>query len=165
MVKKIGWVVLLFLSLQALLFAVAPAAQPLKSVSDDLAADFTLLDLGKSRVSLSDFKDKPVILFFWTTWCPFCLNELKMLNNIYAEMTKDGVELLAINAGEPFYKVDNFAKRYNLAFRVLLDEDGEVSDSYGVMGVPTYIFIDKKGYIVSRRHSFSKKIYKDLILD
>jgi peroxiredoxin len=84
---------------------------------------------------------------------------------MYKEIVKDGLELLAINAGEPFYKVDNFAKRYNLAFRVLLDEDGEVSDSYGVMGVPTYIFIDKKGYIVSRRHSFSKKIYKDLILD
>jgi len=161
LVKKIGLVVLLFLSAQTLLFA----AQPLKSKSGDLAANFNLSDLGNKRVSLSDFKDKPVILFFWTTWCHFCRGELKMLNNIYAELAKDGLELLVINIEEPFYKVDNFTKKYNLAFRVLLDEDGTVAYSYGVIGVPTYIFIDKKGYIVYRSHSFSEEIYKGLILD
>lgn len=139
------------------------AAPTLESHTESLAANFTLLDLENKQVALSDFKNKSLILFFWTTWCPFCRSELKILNNMYERIVRDGLELLAINVGEPFYKVDNFTKRYNFNFKVLLDKDTEVADAYGVLGVPTYIFIDKDGYILSQAHSFSEKLYKKLI--
>jgi peroxiredoxin len=127
------------------------------------ASDFSLSGLGNKHVSLSDFKGKPVILFFWTTWCPFCGQELKALNTMQARMAKDGVALLAINVGEPFYKVENLALRYNFTFTILLDTDSTVADAYGILGVPTYIHIDKEGNIISTLHSFSDKKYKELI--
>jgi hypothetical protein len=46
---------------------------------------------------------------------------------------------------------------------VLLDKDGEVSDAYDVVGIPTYIFINKKGYIRLKDHSFTQEEYKTLI--
>ena len=130
----------------------------------NLAPDFKLLDLGQNAHTLSDYKNKqPVILFFWTTWCPFCRSELKLLNQKYPELLKDGLELLAINVGERAYKVDNFVKSYKLTCKILLDENTTVADAYDVLGVPTYVLVGKKGNIVFIGHTFPKDNYKDLI--
>lgn len=160
MVKKIFFIVLVLWSAQSLLFA-NEALQPKAEI---LAKDFTLLDLENKESSLSSLKGKSVVLFFWTTWCPFCRKELKELNGMYADLKKDGIELLAIDTGEPLDKVDKFVKSYNLAFRVFLDKDMAVAESYEILGVPTYILIDKKGYIVFKDNQFPQKEYKNLIL-
>jgi peroxiredoxin len=131
-----------------------------------LAPDFSLQDLSQNTFNLSSYRDKqPVILFFWTTWCHFCRKELKMLKDIYPQLQKDGSELLAISVGEPAYKVDNFAKGYALNFKVLLDRYATVADAYNVLGVPTYVLINKKGNIVFRGNYFPKEKYKELIYE
>lgn len=48
------------------------------------AMDFSLPDLTDNRVSLSDFRNKVVLLTFWTTWCPPCIKEIAILKEIYA---------------------------------------------------------------------------------
>jgi peroxiredoxin len=119
------------------------------------APDFRLQDLDNNTVELKDFTGKkPVLLFFWTTWCPFCLKELKSLNKTSAEISKRGVELLVINTSEKANNAKRVAKNYNLVFKVFLDEDGSVADSYGVYGVPTFVLIDKDGFVVSSGNSF-----------
>jgi peroxiredoxin len=128
------------------------------------APDFKLQDTYQDTYILSSYKDKqPVLLFFWTTWCPFCRNELRVLNDMYATLQKDGVEVLAINVGELQSKVEAFVKNYYLAYRVLLDRDASVSKSYEVEGVPTYVFINKEGYVLFHENFFPRKEYKDLI--
>lgn len=146
-----------------LVAGLASAMEPVKNKTDNKAANFTLSDLNGQKVSLSDFKDKPVVLFFWTTWCPYCRKELKVLNSKYQELVKDGLQVLAIDAGESVSKVEAAVKNYNLSFSVLLDKDGSVSSSYNVLGVPTYIFIGKDGSIKFEGHSFPEDEYKDLI--
>lgn len=129
----------------------------------ELAADFKLQDLSQNTFSLSSYRDKqPVVLFFWTTWCPYCRKELKSLKDIYPQLSKDGWELMAIDVGEPAYKVENFVQSFGLTFKVLLDKDTRVADAYGLMGVPTYVFIDKQGRIVHRDNYFSLAKYKEL---
>jgi peroxiredoxin len=157
-VKKLSLAILLLLSSETFLLA----AQPLKLKTDESAVNFTVPDLENKQVSLSDFKERPVILFFWTTWCPFCQRELKMLSNIYGRLQKDGLELLAINIGESSSRIDNFTKNYHLNFRVFLDKDAEVADAYDILGVPTYVFINKKGQIMSRDNYFDPEKYKEL---
>jgi len=128
------------------------------------APDFELRDTYQDTYVLSSYKNKqPVLLFFWTTWCPFCRSELRVLNNMYATLQKDGVELLSINVGEPQSKVEDYVKNYYLAYHVLLDRDAGVSRSYEVAGVPTYVFIDKEGYVLFHDNFFPQKEYKDLI--
>lgn len=157
--KKIFLIIIFLLSTRIFLFGV----EPIKPKPDELAANFNLLDLDGNKVSLSDFKGKPVILFFWTTWCPFCRKELITLKDIYPELTKEGWELLAIDAGEPTYRVKNFVERESLNFKVLLDMDAEVAYSYDILGVPAYVFVDKNGHIVFKGHYFLEAKYKDLI--
>jgi peroxiredoxin len=159
-VKKINLVVLFLMLAQGLLFA----AQPLRTETSELATNFTLLDLENKEFSLSDFKGKPVILFFWTTWCPHCRKELKQLNTTCADLLRDGVELVAINIEEPADKVQRFMGSYPFSCRVLLDRDAEVAQAFGILGVPTYILINKEGRIVFEHNYFPQKEYKELIL-
>ena len=129
-----------------------------------LAPDFKLEDLDKNIFTLSSCKDKnPVILFFWATWCPYCRKELKILNEMNAELKKEGIEVLAIDVNEPFSRVDNFVKNNQLNFKVFLDSKAAAAEDYGLIGLPTYILVDKKGYIRFIGFSFPKEKYKELI--
>lgn len=129
------------------------------------APDFRLPDLEKNTFTLSSYKERhqPVILFFWTTWCPYCREELKILKDLYPEFLVDGWELFAINVGEPANRVDNFAKSYSLPFKILLDITTSVAKSFYVLGVPTYVFVDKNGYIMLTEHYFPHDKYREFV--
>jgi len=158
-VKKIFSIVLALILVQNFLFA----ASPLADKTGNLAVNFNLLDLEDKETSLSKFRGKPVILFFWTTWCPFCREELKQLNLMHRELSESGVEVLAINVEERAEKVQRFMQRYSFSWKVLLDKDATVAGDYGILGVPTYILIDKEGRLVSYSYYFPKENYKNLI--
>lgn len=128
-----------------------------------MAPDFTLQDLSQKPYALASYKDKrqPVILFFWTTWCPYCREELKILKEKYAQLAVDGWELFAVNVGESANKVDAFVKNYSLPFKVLLDKSTSVVKSFGVRGVPTYVFIDRDGRVKATEHYFPSEEIKE----
>ncbi len=152
------FILLFFIGFSLNCYAAQAGASSFKS-----APAFQLADLNDQAVFLSGYKGKKtVILLFWTTWCPYCREELKTLNQEYAGLAKDSLELLAINVGEPKYKVENFAKSRNLTFTVLLDKDSTVADAYELMGVPTYFVINKAGQIVSTSNHFPKGALKEL---
>lgn len=110
--------------------------------------DFTLKDLNQNPVSLNEFKDKKsVLLFFWTTWCPYCVRQLRVISEQSQQIKQDNLEVLAINVGEGLERVARFVKRNYFSFRVLLDEDTVVAESYEIFGVPTYILVDKYGKV------------------
>lgn len=130
-----------------------------------LAYEFKLNDLNGNNVSLGSYKDKKaVVLIFWTTWCPYCREALKSLQSDFKLLDGMGLELLAINAGESKYKVNKFAQSLNLSFRVLLDQDSYVADHYDLLGVPTYVVINKSGYIVFSGNSLPKERLKELLV-
>lgn len=137
----------------------------ISSQASTIAPDFNLNDVNNQPVTLSSYRDKsPVLLFFWTTWCPYCLSQLKLLNKMYPGLVKDGIEVLAVNLREAKAKVEKFIKRYDINYRVLLDSDAEAAYAYDILGIPTYVLIDKKGNIVFSDNYFPEKEYKDLLL-
>lgn len=111
------------------------------------ASDFTLNDLAGKKVSLSDYKGKPVIINFWATWCIPCIHEMPELEKLYKERKKDGLELLMINVKESIEVVKKYIDKGGYTFRVLLDEDGDVLRKYQVFGLPSTFFIDTKGVV------------------
>lgn len=129
-----------------------------------LAPDFKLMDVYQNIYTLSEYRGKsPVLLFFWATWCPFCQKELSVLNQSYAGLAEDGLEVFAINTGEFPAAVENFIASYHLSYRVLLDKDQSVAYSYGIVGIPVYILIDKEGNVVFQDSYLPYGEYKDLI--
>jgi peroxiredoxin len=127
------------------------------------AYNFTLQDLSGNPVSLSSYRGRqPVILFFWTVSCLYCRTGLKKLEALYPQLVKEGWEVLAINAGEPAYRVENFLKKNPFSFKVLLDKDADVSFAYGIFGVPTYAIIDQAGQVSFQDNYFPEKDYQVL---
>lgn len=157
------WLKLTFILLFFISFAFMSYAAQNIPVSLKPAPLFSLSDLEGKAVSLSEYKGKKaVVLLFWTTWCPYCREELKTLNKEYPSLAKDSIELLTINVGEPKHKVDNFVKSHSLSFKVLLDKDSLVSEDYSLMGVPTYFVINKSGQIVSTGNHFPVSALREL---
>lgn len=73
-----------------------PAPPPLEQAAADAPLGQTLD--GKA-VRLSDFDGKPVIVFFWASWCPYCRNELPMLERLQTA-TGERMRVIAINVEE-----------------------------------------------------------------
>jgi len=119
-----------------------------KEAQSDQAPDFILNDLKGGKFKLSDQRGKPVLLIFGTTWCPSCREEIPRLKDIHARYAGKGLIMVNINIEESADKVSRHADKYELPYRSLLDEDGAVSERYGIRGVPAMILLDEKGMIV-----------------
>lgn len=110
------------------------------------APGFTLPGLDGQEYQLSDYKGKIVVLNFWGTYCPPCVEEMPLIQNHYEKFTDKNVEILAINENDPLVSVKAFIRQYKLTFPILLDKD-VVRREYGVMNYPTTVFINKNGKI------------------
>jgi peroxiredoxin len=122
-------------------------APPAKIAVDAPAPDFRLKDLRGQDVSLSSLKDRPILLVFGTTWCPYCREEIPHIKEIYRQGREKKLEVLNIYINEPEAKVAAFAARQELPYPVLLDKDGQVAERYQVRGVPTIVLLDRQGKI------------------
>ncbi|MCX5696664.1 MAG: TlpA disulfide reductase family protein [Candidatus Omnitrophica bacterium] len=155
-------IALVFLS-----FLTAACAQNKEAVSNQgEVLDFTFSDLSRNTVSLASFRDKqPVVLFFWTTWCPFCRKEIQALNTKYDNLKKDGWEILAVDAGEDARKVESYRNANGIKLDLFLDQDMKITNALEVLGVPTYVIINKKGRVAAKVNSFSPDEYKYLLAE
>lgn len=126
------------------------------------AFDFTLDTAGGKTVSLKEAKGKGVILFFFTTWCPYCRQKFPSLSKDYETFRREGIELFVIDAGESQAKVSSFLSKAQPPFDVLLDKSTAVAEAYGVVGVPTFILISKSGVVVYEGNDLPGN-YKELL--
>jgi len=110
------------------------------------APDFELIDLHGNTVRLSEERGRPLILNFWATWCAPCILEMPNIQKYY-EKYPGKFDVLAINADETKFKVENFVKDMGLTFEILLDPGGKIQELYQIRGYPTSFFVDAKGVI------------------
>lgn len=127
---------------------IAQAEQNIQPKKTERASDFTLKDLDGRIVKLSDFNGRTVVLYFMCTWCTDCRAAIRGLKDIYTRYTAKGLVLLSINVMESRGKMTAYAKKYDLPYPILLDENGNVSRTYGVVGVPVKALIDRDGWII-----------------
>jgi len=113
----------------------------------NLAPDFQLQNLDGQTVSLSNLRNKPVLINFWATWCSPCRSEMPYIQEIYEEWADKELVVLAINIGESSSKAEEFMQSNNLSFTVLLDTKQDVAQKYNIQYIPTTFFIDKDGII------------------
>jgi len=115
------------------------------------AVDFIMLDQDDNEVQLSDFFGKPIVLNFWTTWCPSCVIESPYFELIYQEMG-DEVHIIKVNLldgqRETRSRVDTFMADNSYTFPLYFDTTGEAAGAYGVRTIPFSVFIDADGYVV-----------------
>lgn len=109
------------------------------------APQFTVQDADR-RVSLSDHRGKIVVLNFWATWCPPCVEEMPSLIAMQAQM-KDKVTVLAVSTDQDKVAYDRFLVEHKVALLTVRDPEFKSSRLYGSFKYPETYVIDTKGIL------------------
>jgi peroxiredoxin len=110
------------------------------------APDFTLTANNGSKVTLSKLKGQVVMINFWATWCGPCRQEMPLLEDIHKKYSKMGFTLLGVNVEPDSKAADKWIKQNTkVTFPILYDTESTVSELYNVNGMPSTIFVDRKG--------------------
>jgi len=115
--------------------------------------DFTLPDLAGKKVSISDYKGKVILVFFFTTWCPYCSAEAPYIEKeIWKKLKSHGVQVLAVDVQEDKELVQKMRDRFKWTFPVLLDTDGKVTKKFAPEkeGLPPDVAIINSHFILDR---------------
>ncbi len=114
------------------------------------APGFSLVDLSGKKVSLADFKGKPVLVTFWATWCGPCKLEMPWLQEFSKKYADQGLVTLGIATDEvPKSVITGVITKAGVTYPTLLADD-KVMDAYGGVGfVPESFYVDRQGNIMT----------------
>lgn len=110
------------------------------------APDFTVQD-ADHKITLSQFRGKVVVLNFWATWCPPCIEETPSLVRMTARMKDKGVVVLAVSIDDDDAAYHKFLKDYDVNMITVRDGERKASSLFGTFGWPESYIIDRNGVI------------------
>jgi len=111
----------------------------------DKAPEFTAPKNGGGTVSLSDYKGKNIILYFYPKDdTPGCTKEACAFRDDFSEFRKQGALILGVST-DPVKKHDKFVEKYKLPFTLLADEDKKIVQAYGVWGEKIFMGVRYTG--------------------
>jgi thiol-disulfide isomerase/thioredoxin len=124
------------------------ASAALAASSSGPAPAFQLSGRGGKSIDLSQFKGQVVMINFWATWCGPCRQEMPLLEDIYKKYKPMGFTMLGVNV-EPDSKSAEawLSKQKPVSFPIAFDTDSKVSKLYKVAGMPSTVFVDRKGNV------------------
>ncbi|HEU4340610.1 MAG TPA: TlpA disulfide reductase family protein [Candidatus Binatia bacterium] len=100
-------------------------------------------------LSLSALRGRVILINFWATWCQECRPEMPLFQRMHGEFATQGLSVIGINAREGTVAVRGYAKELGLTFPLVLDPEGKIGTTYGVIGLPTTFLIGRDGRAVA----------------
>lgn len=114
------------------------------------APAFVLETLAGTPSKLEDFQGKYVLLNFWATWCPPCLEEMPSMELAYQHYKEKGFTVLAVSSDEEGKTaVSPFIEKLGVTFPILLDPDLAVSKVYGAINLPLSFLLNPQGQVIA----------------
>lgn len=123
------------------------------------APGFTLQTVDGKKVSLSDYKGRPVVVNFWATWCGPCKVEMPWFEEFRKQYAAQGFEVLGLtdDVDEGKEKIAKVAGKIGVTYPILMT-DGKVQEAYGGLEVlPMSFYVDKNGLIVAETAGLGPK--------
>ncbi len=115
------------------------------------APDFSLNDIQGAKHSLSDYSGKVVVINFWASWCPECVDELPSLNALYEKYVGKGLIVIGIATDRKRDSVEPLLKRSRVTYPIFLNTvGGTLLKQYRIIGLPSTVVIDSNGNITER---------------
>jgi cytochrome c biogenesis protein CcmG, thiol:disulfide interchange protein DsbE len=159
--KLFAWGVLGVALAVIVLFARPSYRQGEASVAGKSAQDFALELTDPPAVAslparvgkpthLSDFKGKVVVLNFWATWCPPCVDEAPALNHLQQRIASRGGVIIGVSIDDDPEKYEKFLKDFGVPFPTWRDPSAKVMHDYGTVMIPETYIIDRHGRIARK---------------
>ncbi len=135
----------------------------------DRAPEFRLPGFDGKQVGLSDFRGKVVMVHFWATWCPPCVEELPTIDKLYRDFFGKDFQILAVSVDEDGARsVSDFMQRNRMNLPVLLNPDRSVAGKYGTFKFPETYIVDRSGIVkfkVIGPHDWNDPVARKAIQD
>ena len=112
----------------------------------ETAKDFTVQDSDR-KVSLSQFRGQVLVLNFWATWCPPCIEETPSLEMMQERMRSRGVVVLGVSIDVDADAYHRFLQQKSINFLTVRDPEQKVATMYGTTGWPETYIIDRDGVV------------------
>ncbi len=148
--KVLGGAALLGAMAVLYVFAMPSYRQSEPSVAGRKAPDFAL-EMNGRQTHLSDLKGKVVVLDFWATWCPPCVEEAPSLNALQQRIESQGGVVLGISQDDDSTAYENFLIQHGVNFPTFRDPSKKIPETYGTVMIP-------EAYLISRDGKIARKI-------
>ena len=104
-------------------------------------------NINNETINLNEFENSLIIINFWATWCAPCIEEMPSLNRLQANPVFNNLQIIPINVGrDNVEKSKNFYKKLKIDnLEIYFDKDVELANKFLLRGLPTTVFINKKG--------------------
>jgi cytochrome c biogenesis protein CcmG, thiol:disulfide interchange protein DsbE len=119
-------------------------------VAGDTAPDFNLTTDNGKRITPTNFGGKVLVLNFWASWCPPCVQEMPSLNEFQKMFAADGVVVLGVSVDHNEKNYRAMLKNFKVVFPTVRDPEENVSYRYGTYKVPESYIIDRNGKVVRK---------------
>ena len=116
----------------------------------DRAPDFDLTAEDGTGLRLDDYRGKYVLLNFWATWCPPCIQEMPSLNSVHEDFRERGLVVLGISVDEDQEVYQSFLSNRGVTFPTVRDPERSVSVRYGTFKYPETYLIDREGTVIRK---------------
>ncbi len=122
-------------------------AESLEEIQPDVSPGFEDVEWFDRNFSATELNGKVVLVNFWATWCPPCVEELPSISRLWHTLDKQDFQVVAVNAGESRNDVELFLFEWDLdnQFPIVLDADLSVYKNWNVQPLPTTFVIDRTG--------------------
>ena len=131
----------------------------------DSAPDFSITTDNGRAITAASFGGKLLVLNFWATWCPPCVEELPSLNEFANRFAKAGVVVLGISVDKDEKLYRDFLAKARVSFLTARDPDNKINADYGTFKFPETYIIDSKGKvlrkIISNQDWMSERVLRD----
>ena len=136
--------------LAVLIYRIAPYLQVHDVQPGDRAPGFELLAENGQGLSLSDFKNKWVLVNFWATWCAPCVDEVPSLNRLQTKLQDRGFVVLGVSVDEDPDAYVRFIADYQVAFPTARNPERVIMARYGTSLIPESYLVNPEGIVVRK---------------
>lgn len=96
---------------------------------------------------ISDFREQPLVVNYWASWCVPCLAEMPGFERVYQQHQGE-VAFLGINLADDPRAAEAVRERTGITYPVARDAEASAFEAFGAFGMPTTVFISPEGGIV-----------------
>lgn len=120
-------------------------------IDEPFQTDFIVFNDEGEEVSISDYRGKTVILNFWASWCPPCIEEMPEFEALHKKLNEEETVILAVNVTDGQRETKKTANRFleeeDIDLNILYDEELNGATEFGILVIPQTYVIDKEGFV------------------